>query len=158
MVGLFATPWSAARQAFLSFTIFQSLLKFMSIELVMLSSHLVLSRPLFLLPSVFPSIRVFSNELALRIRWPEYCIFSYSISPSNEYSGLISFKIDWFDLLAVQGTLNSFLQHPSLKASILQSLTCFMAQLSHPYLITENRKYSICNLSMSGDCVFLTLL
>ena len=112
-----ATLWTAACQAFLSFTISQSLLKLMSIKSVMPSNHLILCRPLLLLPSIFPSIRVFSNELALCIRWPKY--WSFIISPSNEYSGLISFKIDWFDLLAVQGTVKSLLQHHSWKASIL---------------------------------------
>ena len=116
---LFATPWTAARQAFLSITNSQSLLKFMPIQSVMPSNHLILCRPLLLPPSIFPSIRVFPNESALRIRWPKHWIFSFSISPSNEYSQLISFRIDWFDLLAVQGTLKSFLQHHSLKASIL---------------------------------------
>ena len=110
-VQLFATPWSAARQASLSFTISQSLFKLMPIESVMPSNHLILCHPLLLLPSVFPSIRVFSNELALQIKWPKYWSFSFSISLSKEYSGLISFRIDWFDLLAVQGTLKSLLQH-----------------------------------------------
>ena len=117
----FVTPWSAAYPSFLSFTISWSLLKLMSIESVMPSNHLILCHPLLPLPSVFPSIRVFSNESALRIRWPKY--WSFSISPSNEYSGMISFRIDWFDLLAVQGTLKSLLQHHSFKASILR---CFM--------------------------------
>ena len=110
------TPWTAARQASLSFIISRSLLKLMSIESMMPSNHLILCRPLLLLPSIFPSIRVFSNELALYIRWPKY--WSFSISPSNEYSGLMSFRIDWFDLLAVQGTLKSVLYHHSSKASI----------------------------------------
>ena len=114
-VQLFVTPWTAACQAFRSFTISRSLLKLMSIELVTPSNHLILCHPLLLLPSIFPSIRVFSNESALRIRWPKYWSFSFSISPSNEYSGLISFRIDWFDLLAVQGTLKSLLQHHSSK-------------------------------------------
>ena len=118
-VQLFATPWTAAHQAFLSFTISQSLLKLMSIESVILSNHLILCCPLLLLPSIFPTIRVFSNESAPCIRWPRYWSFSFNISPSNEYSGLISFRIDWFDLLAVQGTLKSLLQHHSSKASIL---------------------------------------
>ena len=109
------------------------LLKFMSIELVILSNHLVLCCPLLFLPSVFPSIRIFSDESALHIRWPKYWRFSFSMSPSNEYSGLISFRVDWFDLLAVQGTLKSLLQNHSLKASILQ---CSMVQLSHPYMTT----------------------
>ena len=129
-----ATPGTAARQASLSFTISWSLLKFMSIELMMLSNHLFLCHPLLLLPSIFPSIRVFSNESALRIRWPKYWSFSFSISPSNECSGLISFKIDY--LLAVQGTLKSLLQHHSSKASILQCSAFLMVQLSHPYMTT----------------------
>ena len=115
----FSTPWTAARQDSLSFTISWSLLKLMSTESVMPSNHLVLCHPLVLLPSMFLSIRVFSNELALCIRWPKYWSFSFSTSPSNEYPGLISFRIDWFDLLAVQGTLKSLLQHHSSKASIL---------------------------------------
>ena len=114
----------------------QELLKFMSIELVMSSKHLILCHPLLLLPSIFPSIRVFSNKSVLRIRWPKLCSFSFSISPFNVYSGLISFKIDWFYLLAVQGTLKSLLQHHSSKASILQCSVFFMAQLSHPYVTT----------------------
>ena len=115
-VRLFAIPWTAALQASLSFTISQSLLKLMYIELMIPSNQLILCRPLLLLSSVFPSIRVFSDELALHIRWPNSWSFTFSISPSNEYSGLISFRIDWFDLLAVQGTLKSLLQHHSLKA------------------------------------------
>ena len=129
------TPWTAACQAPLSSTISQSLLKFVSIESVMLSNHLILRHPLLLLPSIFPSIRVFSNKSALRIRWPKYWSFSYSISPSNEYSGLISFRIVWFDLLAVQGTLKSLLQHHNSKASILWHSAFFKVQLSHPYMI-----------------------
>ena len=117
-VQLFATPWTAARQASLSISNSRSLLKLMSIELVMPSNRLILCRPL-LLPSVFPSIRVFSNESVLRIRWPKYWSFSFYISPSNKYSGLISFRMDWLDLLAVQGTLKSLSQHHSSKASIL---------------------------------------
>ena len=112
-VGLFVTPWTAARQASYPFTIFHSLLRLMSIESVMPSNHLILCRPLLLLPSIFPNIRVFSNESALHIRWPKYGNLSFSISPSNEYSGLISFRMDWLDLLAVQGTLKSLLQHHS---------------------------------------------
>ena len=112
-------PWTAANQASLSFTISWSLLRFMSTQSVMPSNHLILCHPVLLLPSIFPSIRVFSNELALCIRWPECWNFSFNISPSNEYSGLISFRMDWFDLLAVQGTLKSLLQHHSSKASIL---------------------------------------
>ena len=130
------TPWTVARQASPSLTISQSLPKLMSIESVMLSNHLILCHPLLFLPSIFASIRVFSNELAVHIKWPKYWSFSFSISPSNEYSGLISFKIDWFDLLAVQGTLKSLLQHHSSKASILQHSTFVMIQLSYPYMTT----------------------
>ena len=118
-VQLFAIPWTSARQASLFITNCWSLLKLMSIELVMPSNHLILCHPLLLLPSIFPSIRVFSNESVLHIRWPKYWSFSFNISPSNEYSGLISFRMDWLDLLAVQGTLKSLLQHHSSKASIL---------------------------------------
>ena len=128
LVRLFATPWTAARQASLSITNSRSLLKFMSIESVMPSNHLILCRPLLLLPSVFPSIRVFSNESALHIRWPKYRSFSFSISPSNEYSGLISFRMDWLDLLAVQETLKSLLQHHSSKASILLCSAFFISR------------------------------
>ena len=135
-VQLFVTPWNAAHQASLSFTISQSLLKLMSIESVMLSNHLLLCSPLLLLPSIFPSIKVFSNESALCIRWPKYWSFSFSISPSNEYSGLISFRIDSFDLVTVQGTLKSLLQCHSSKASVLQCSAFFMVQLSHPYMTT----------------------
>ena len=117
-VQLFATPWISARQASLSITISRSLLKLLSIELVMPSNHLILCRPLLLSPSIFPSIRVLSNDLVLHIRWPKYWSFSFSIRPSNEYSGLISFRMDWLDLLSVQGTLKSLLQHHSSKASI----------------------------------------
>ena len=133
-VWLFATQWIAARQASLSITNSRSLLKPMSIELVMPSNHLILCCPLLLPPSVFCSIRVFSNESALHIRWPKYWSFSFNISPSNERPGLISFRMDWLDLLAVQGTLKSFLQHHSSKASILRCSTFFIVQLSHPYL------------------------
>ena len=118
-VQLFMTPWTVAHQAPLSSTISRRLLKFMSIEPVMPSNHLILCRPLLLLPSIFPSIRVFSNESVHRIRWPKYWSFSFNISHSNEYSGLFSFRMDWLDLLAIQGTLKSFLQHHSSKASIL---------------------------------------
>ena len=134
-VQLFVTPWIAAHQASLSSTISWSLLKLMSIESVMPSNHLILCRPL-LLPSIFPSIRVFSNESVLHIRWPKNWSFSFSISPSNEYSGLISLRIDWLDLLAVQGTLKSLLQHHSSKASILCCSAFFMVQLSHLYMTT----------------------
>ena len=135
-VRLFATPSTAAHQASLSITNSRSLLKLMSIESVMPSNHLILCCPLLLLPSIFPSIRVFSHESVLCIRWPKYWSFSFSISPSNEYSGLISSRMDWLDILAVQGTLNSFLQHHSSKASIIQSSAFFMVQLSHPYTTT----------------------
>ena len=134
-VQFFATPWTAAHQAFLSFTISRSLPKFMSIESVMLSNHLILCCPL-LLPSIFISIRVFSNELVLCITWLKYWSFHFSISLSNEYSGSISFRIDWFDLFAVQGTLKSLLYHNNLKASVLQCSAFFMVQLSHPYMST----------------------
>ena len=135
-VWLFSTPWTAARQASLSITNSWSLLKLMSIELVVPSSHLILCRPLLFLPSIFPSIRVFSNESALRIRWPKYWSFSFSISPSNEHRGLISFRRDWLDLLAVQETFKSLLQHHSSKASILRCSALFTVQLSHPYMTT----------------------
>ena len=125
------TPWTAACQTSLSITNSRSLLKLMSIESVMSSNHLILCRPLLLLASIFPSIRVFSNESVLHVRWPKYWSFSFSTSPSNEYPGLISFRIDWLDLLAVQGTLKSFLQHHSSKASILWCSAFFMVQLSH---------------------------
>ena len=134
---LFATPCTAALQVSLFSTIFQSLLKFMSIELVMQSSHLILCRPLLLLPSIFPSIRVLFSELVLCIRWPKYWSFRFSNTPSNKCLGLISFTIDWFDLLVVQGTLKSLLQHHNLKASILRSPAFFMIQLSHLYMITR---------------------
>ena len=136
MSELFATPWTAACQASLSITNSQSLLKLMSIESVMPSNYLILCRPLLLLPSIFPSIRVFSYESVLGIRWPKYWSFSFSISPSNEYSGLISFRMDWLDLLAAQGTLRSLLQHHSSKASILRCSAIFIVQLSHPYMTT----------------------
>ena len=132
-VQLFVTPWTAACQASLSITNSRSLLKLMSIELVMPSNHLMLCCPLLLLPSIFPSIRVFSNELVLRMRWPEYWSFSFGISSSNEYSGLISFRIDWLDLLEVQGNLRSLLQHHSSKASNLLHSAFFIVQLSHPH-------------------------
>ena len=135
-VWLFPTPWTIACQASPSFTISWSLLKFMSLQSVMLSNHLICCCPLLLLLSIFSSIRVFSNELALPTRWPKYWSFSFSISPSNEYSGLISFRIDWFDPLAVQETFKSVLQHHSLKASILECSAFFMVQLSHLYMAT----------------------
>ena len=135
-IQLFSIPWTAACQTSLSITNSQSLLKLMSIESVMPSNHLILCRPLLLLPSIFPRNRVFSNESVLCIRWPKYWSFSFSISPYNEYSGLISFRMDWLDLLAVQGTLKSLLQHHSSKASILRHSAFFTVQLSHPYMTT----------------------
>ena len=135
-VWLFATPWTAARQASLSITNSWSLLKLTCIALVMPSNHLILCHPLLLPPSIFPSFRVYSNESVLCIRWPKYWSFSFSISHSSEYSGLISFRIDWLDLLAVQGTLKSILQHHSSKASILRRSAFFIVQLSHPYMTT----------------------
>ena len=131
-----ATPWIAARQASLSITISRSSLRLTSIEPVMPSSHLILGRPLLLLPPIPPSIRVFSNESTLRMRWPKYWRFSFSIIPSKEIPGLISFRRDWLDLLAVQGTLKSLLQHHSSKASILWCSAFFTVQLSHPYMTT----------------------
>ena len=130
------TPWTAARQASLSITNSWSLLKLMSIVSVMPSNHLILCRPLLLLPSIFPSIRVFYRESVLCIRWPKYWSFIFSIGPSNEYSGLISFRMDWLDLLLVQGTLKSLLQCHSSKASVLQCSAFFIVQLSHPYMTT----------------------
>ena len=135
-VWLFETPWITARQASLSIINSRSLLKLMSIKSVMQSNHLILCLPLLLQPSVFPSIRVFSKESVLHVRWPKYWSFSFNISPSNEYTGLISFRMDWLDLLAVQGTLKSLLQHHSSKPSILQCSAFFTVQLSHPYMTT----------------------
>ena len=135
-VQLFATPWTAAHQASLSITNSRSLLKPISIESVVPSNHLILCHHLLLLPSIFPSISVFSNESVLCIRWPEYGSFSFNISPSNEYSGLISVRMDQLDLLAVQGTLKSLFQHHSSKASILWCSVFFIVQLSHPYMTT----------------------
>ena len=135
-VRLFATPWTAAHQASLSITNSQSLLKLMSIESVMPSSHHILCRPLLLLPQIPPIIRVFSNESTVRMRWPKYWSFCFSISPSNEHPGLISFRMNWLDLLAVQGTLQSLLQHHSSKASIFRRSALFTVQLSHPYMTT----------------------
>ena len=137
-VWLFATPWTAATSGFPVITNSRSSLKLMSIESVMPSSHLILCHPLLLLPSIFPSIRVFSNESVLCIKWPKYWSFSFNISPSNEHSGLISFRMDWLDLLAVQGTLKSLLQHHSSKASTLQCSAFFIVQLSHPYDYWKN--------------------
>ena len=138
-VWLFVTPWTAAYQASLSFTNSWSLLKLMSIQSVMPSNHLILCHPLLLLPSIFTSIRVFSNESVLCIRWSKYWSFSFSMSPPSEYSGLISFRIDWLDLLAVQGTLKSLLQHHSSKASIRQHSAFFIVQLSHPFMTTGKK-------------------
>jgi len=135
-VQVFMTPWTTVRQASLSITNSRSLLKLFSIESVMPSNHFILCRPLLLLPSIFPSIRVFSNESALRIRYPKYWSFSFNISPSSEHSGLISFRMDWLDLLAVQGTLRSLPQHHGSKAPILQRSAFFVVQLSHPYMTT----------------------
>ena len=135
-VRLFATPWITAHQASLSITNSRSLLKLTSIELVMPSSHLILCRPLLLLPPIPPSIRVFSNDSTLRMRWSKYWSFSFNITPSNEHPGLISFRMDWLDPIAVQGTLKHLLQHHSSKASILQHSAFFTVQLSHPYMTT----------------------
>ena len=135
-VWLFATPWTAARQASLSITNSRSPPKTMSTESVMPSNHLILCHPLLLLPSIFPSIRVFSNESTLRIGWPKFWSFSFNISPSNEHPRLISFRMDWLDLLAVQGTLKSLLQHHSSKASTLRQSAFFIVQLLHPYMTT----------------------
>ena len=132
----FATPWTVAHQAFLSISNSRSLLKQVSIELVMPSKHLILCCPLLLLPSIFPSLRVFSNESTLRIRWPKYWSFSFNISPTNEHPGLKAFRMDGLDLLAVQGTLKSLFQHHSSKASILWHSAFFIVQLSHPYMTT----------------------
>ena len=135
-VQLFETPWTTAYQASLSITNSQNLLRLMSIELVMPSNLLILCRPLLLLPSIFPSIRISSNESVYHIRWPKYWSFSFNISPSNEYSGLTSFRMDWLDILAVQGTLKSLLQHYTSKASILRHSAFFIVQLSHPNMTT----------------------
>ena len=136
-VRLLVTPWTAACQASLSITSSRSLLKLIPIKLLILSNYLILCHPRLLLPSIFPRIRVFSKESVLPIRWPKYWSFSFSISPSNEYSGLISFRIDWFELLVIQGTLRSLLQHHSSKASIPQCSAFFMVQLSYPYMTTK---------------------
>ena len=136
-VQLFVNPWTAARQASLSIASSWSLLKLKSIESVMTSNHLILCHPLLLLRSIFPSIRIFSNESVLYIRWPKYWSFSFNISPSNEHPGLVYFRMNWLDLLAVQGTLKSLLQHHISKALILQCSAFFIVQLSHPYMTTE---------------------
>ena len=153
----FATPWTVARQAALSITNSQSLLKLMSTELGIPSNYLILCHPLLLLPSVFPSIRVFFSESVLCIKWPKYWSFSFSISPSNEYSGLISLRMDWLDLLAVQGTLKSLLQHHCSKASILQCSTCFMVQLSHPYT-TTGKTIALTRRTFVGKVMSLLLI
>ena len=153
-VQFFATPWTAACQASLSFTISRSLLKLMSIELVMPSNYLILCCPLLFLPSIFPSIKVFSNELVLHIRWPKHWSFSSSISPSNEYSGLISFTIDRFDVLAVQRTLRHFLQHQSSKSSILRRSAFFTVQLSHPYM-TSGKTIALTRWTFVGKVMSL---
>ena len=160
-VQLFATAWTAARQASLSITNSRSLLKLMSIELAMPSNHLILCHPLLLLPSIFPSIRVFSNESALHIRWPKYWSFSFSISPSNEYSGLISLRMYWLDLLAVQGTLKSLLQHHSSKASVLQRYPLYSPTLTsiHDYeqyckLAVDKQGFQILQVSSASASPF----
>ena len=153
-VRLFATPWTAAHQASLSITNSRSLLKCMSIELVMPPDHLILCCSRLLLPSIFPSIRVFPNESALRIRWPKYWNFSFNISPSNEHSGLISFRMDWLDLLAAQGTLKSLLQHHSSKASILHCSAFFIVQLSHPYM-TSGKTIALTRWTFVGKVMSL---
>ena len=135
-VWLFATPWTTAHQDSLSITNSRNLPKLMSIESVISSNHLILCSPLLLLPSIFPSIKIFSNESTLHIRWPKYWSFSFNISPSNEHPGLISFRMDWLNPLAVHGTLKSLLQYHSSKASILQCSAFFIVQLSHPYITT----------------------
>ena len=153
-VRVFATPWTAARQASLSITNSQSLLKLMSVESVMPYNHLILSRPLFLLSSIFPSIRLFSSESALHIRWPKY--WSFSISPSNEYLGLISFRMDWLDLLAVHGTLKSLFQHHSSKTSVLWCSAFFIVQLSHP-CVNTGKTIALTRRSFVGKVMSLLL-
>ena len=153
-VWLFATPWTAARQASSSITNCQSPHKPMSIESVMLSNHLILCLPLFLLPSIFPSNRVFSNKSVLCTRWPKYWSFSFSIIPSNEHPGLISFRMGWLDLLAVQGMLKSLLQQHSSKASILQCSAFFIVQLSHPYM-TTGKTISLTRQAFAGQVMSL---
>ena len=157
MSQLFVTPWTAAHQASLSIYNTGSLPKFMSIESVMPSSHLILCGPLLLLPSIFPSIRVFSNEPVLYIRWPKYWSFSFNISPSKKHSGLISFRMDWLDLLAVQRTLKNLLQHHSSKASILQCSAFFTVQLSHPYM-TTGKTIALTRRTFVGKVISLCFL
>ena len=152
-VRLFEAPWTVAHQASLSITNSRSLPKLMSIESVMPSSHLILCHPLLLLPSIFTSIRVFSNESALRIRWPKYLSFSFSIRTSNEYSGLSSFRMDWFDLLAIQRTLKSLPQHHSSKPSILWHSASFLVQLSHPY-VTTGKTTALTRWSFVGKVMY----
>ena len=156
-VQLFATPWTAAHQASLSTTNSQSLLKRVSTESVMPSNHLILCHPLLLPPPIFPSIRIFSNESALCIRWPKYWSFSFSITPSNDYPGLISFTMDWFDLFAVQGTLKSLLQHHSSKASILLYSAFFIVQLSHPFM-TTGKTITLTRWTFVGKVISLLLI
>ena len=151
-VRLLATPWTAAPQASLSITKSQSLLKLMSIESVIPSNHLILCCPLLLLPPIPPSIRVFSNESALRMRWPKYWSFSFSISPYNEHPGLISFRMDWLGLLAGQGTLKTFLQHHSSKTSILQHSALFTVQLSRPY-VTAGKTIALTKRTFVGKVI-----
>ena len=151
------TPWTAARQASLSIANSWSLLKVISLESVMPSSHLILCRPLFLLPSILPSIRVFSNESVLCMRWPKYWSFSFSISPSNEHSGLTSFRMDWLDLLAVQGTLKSLLQHHNSKTSILWHSAFIIVQLSNPYM-TTGKTIALTRWTYVGKVVYLLLI
>ena len=153
-VQLFATSWTGARQAFLSITNAQSLPKLKSTESLMPSNHLILCSPLLLLPSIFPSIKVFSNESVLHIKWPKNWSFSFSISSSNEYSGLISFRLDWLDLLAVQGTLKNLLQHHSSKTSILQCSAFFIVQLSHPYM-TTGKTIALTRRTFVGKVMYL---
>ena len=155
-VRLFSTPWITAHQASLSITNSQSSFKLMSNETVMPSNHLILCRPLLFLPPIPPSIRVFSNESTLCMRWPKYWSFSFSISPSNEHPGLISFRMDWVDLLPVQGTLKSLLQHHSSKASILQHSAFFTAQLSHSYL-TTGKTIALIRRTLVGNVMSLLL-
>ena len=156
-VQLFVTSWTAASQASLSFTNTWSLLKLMSVELMMPSNHLILCHPLLLLPSIFPSITVFSSKSTLWIRWPKYWSFSFSISPTNEYSGLISFRMDWLDLLAVQGTLKSLLQHHSSKVSILRCSAFLMIQFSHPYM-TTGKTIALTRWTFVGKVMSLILI
>ena len=153
-VRFFVTPWTAARQASLPITNSRSLLKLMSFASVMPPNRFILCHPLLLLPSIFPSIRIFSNESALRISWPKYWSFSFSISPPNEYSGLISFRMDWLDFLAVQGTLKSLPQHHSSKASILRRSAFFMVQLSHPY-VTTGKTIALTRWTFVGKAISL---